>query len=129
MPEKNLILIVEDMFLIATTLEDALCDAGYEVILAHDGTRATSLLWSEHKRLRGLVADIRIPGGVDGWEVARRARDMSPGLPVLYLTAQMPPDLEANGVPDSVLLTIPVASKDVVAAFQAINTPKDTLGS
>jgi len=32
-----------------------------------------------------MITDIRMPG-IDGWELARRATEMRPGLKVLYIT-------------------------------------------
>ena len=33
-----------------------------------------------------MITDIRMPGGYDGWALARRARELRPGLPVIYLS-------------------------------------------
>jgi hypothetical protein len=37
-----------------------------------------------------LVIDIKLgKGGIKGWDVARRARAINPGLPVIYITGAM----------------------------------------
>jgi CheY-like chemotaxis protein len=33
------------------------------------------------------VTDIRLRGTMDGWEVARQAREIDPAFPIIYITA------------------------------------------
>jgi hypothetical protein len=43
-----------------------------------------------------LVTDIKLPGSVDGWQIAERCRETNPELPVIYagaLTSYRPPSL------------------------------------
>jgi CheY-like chemotaxis protein len=46
-----------------------------------------SLLAHHNAELRGLVTDINLWQGIDGWEVARAAREAIRGLPVIYISA------------------------------------------
>jgi CheY-like chemotaxis protein len=78
------ILLVEDDDLVRTVAVDALEEAGFDVIEAVTGEEAM-------ERCRERVADIlftdiRLPGRVDGWEIAERCREFNPDLPVVYAT-------------------------------------------
>ena len=51
------------------------------------GEEAVTLLSGYKTKYRALVADINLLGRLNGWEVARRARPIEPGFPVIYITA------------------------------------------
>lgn len=69
-----------------------------------------------------IVTDINIGSGPDGWEVARTARKLNPGLPVVFVSANSNEDWAANGVPNSVMIAKPfVATQVVVALSMALN--------
>lgn len=72
-------------------------DAGYAVLGAGDGEEAVALLAEAEPDL--LLTDIRLPGAIDGWTVARRARAARPALPVFYVTGYSaePVDLVPGG--------------------------------
>jgi len=80
-PTKR-ILLVEDEFLLRQVIAEELTDAGYEVVEAGDGASAMAAVADVDL----LFTDIRLPGGVDGWSIAERARELRPGLPVIYAT-------------------------------------------
>jgi CheY-like chemotaxis protein len=77
------VLLVEDEALIAMTTAQALADHGFEVDVAASGEAAL-------RRLAGgdpvdiLVTDIHLGEGIGGEAVARLARQLRPGLPVVY---------------------------------------------
>src|SRR5688500_16910987 len=78
------VLLVEDDDLVRTVAVDALEEAGFDVIEAVNGEEAM-------ERCRERVADIlftdiRLPGRVDGWDIAERCRELNPDLPVVYAT-------------------------------------------
>lgn len=81
------ILIVEDdgdVREIASTVLEA---AGYRVIEAASGDEAYSLLLSDaNLRVDLLFTDVVMPGRLDGIDLANAARDLRPGLHVLYAT-------------------------------------------
>jgi DNA-binding NtrC family response regulator len=37
-----------------------------------------------------LVTDIKLPGRINGWQIAERCREHDPGLPVIYTTGFSP---------------------------------------
>jgi CheY-like chemotaxis protein len=76
------VLVVEDEELIRLIVVDALEDAGFEVIEAATGEEALSRC--QERVADVLFTDIRLPGTVDGWDVAEHCRDLNPQMPVVY---------------------------------------------
>ena len=60
-----------------------------------------------------------------GWDVARRARELCPTLPVLYVTGDSEHEWAAQGVPSSTVIPKPFAPAQVVVALVTlINKPR-----
>ena len=116
---SNLILLVEDEALVLMTIETALQEAGYEVLTAADGREALGVLEGRVEELGALVTDVRL-GKPDGWAVARRARELKPTLPVVYVTGDSAHEWAAQGVPGSVLVEKPFAPAQIVTAVSTL---------
>jgi CheY-like chemotaxis protein len=80
------ILVVEDDRLVQTMVEAALADGGFEPAIAASGDEAVTLLKGGLTKYRALVTDINLRGRMDGWEVAKRAREIDPEFPIVYMT-------------------------------------------
>ncbi|CAM3323519.1 response regulator [Cupriavidus taiwanensis] len=78
------ILLAEDNVMLASSLSQALDQAGFTVDCMHDGHSADTLLSTQDYAL--LILDLGLPG-MDGLEVLRRLRQRRNPLPVLILTA------------------------------------------
>ena len=78
------ILLVEDAPLIREFVADALREDGHNVIHAANGEEA--LAWCKRKVAEVLITDTRLPGQIDGWQIAERCRDHDPEKPVIYAT-------------------------------------------
>ena len=63
------------------------------------------------------MTDINLVGQLDGWEVARAARENDPAMPVIYMTGTQGEEWASKGVPNSVLLTKPFAPAQLVTAI------------
>lgn len=61
-------------------------EGGFEVAIAATGEEAITLLKGRKNEYRAVVIDINLLGRLDGWEVARAAREMDPAFPVVYMT-------------------------------------------
>ena len=85
MPARPTVLIVEDEVLIRDVVAMEFTDAGYAVLEAEDCDGAFVHLGGETP-IDLLFTDIRLPGSLDGWDIAQRAREMRPALPVFYAT-------------------------------------------
>lgn len=79
------VLLVEDEVLVREVASEDLADAGFEVTAASDGDEALAIL-REGAGFDLLFTDIRMPGSADGWELARQAKALIPGLRVIYAT-------------------------------------------
>lgn len=82
---SSVVLIVEDEQLVREIAEEEFEDAGFRVIAVGDGEQALDRLASE-PRIDLLFIDIRLPGPLDGWAIAREARAKRPELAVIYAT-------------------------------------------
>jgi DNA-binding response OmpR family regulator len=113
--EALIILVVEDDQSIQSIVEEALSDGGFEPAVASSGEEALTLLGESKYRV--LVIDIKLgKDRIRGWDVARRARAINPGLPVVYITGANADEWAVQGVPNSVLLTKPFAPAQLVTA-------------
>ena len=127
--EKDLvvILVVEDEYLVQSMVEEALADGGFEAAIAASGEEAVTLLTGSKGKYRALVADIDLGGKMDGWEVAKHAREIDPEFPVVYMSGDSAGDWAANGVPNSIMLKKPFAPAQLVTAVsQLLNTGAPT---
>lgn len=86
------ILVVDDDPLISASTTDMLEDLGHTVIETHSGKEALSVL-SGSRDVDLLLTDYAMPEMM-GLELAKKARSLRPGLPVLLATgyAELPPD-------------------------------------
>jgi DNA-binding response OmpR family regulator len=99
------VLLVEDEVMILAIVQEALEEASFQVFIAESRDEALQLL--EKQPVDILVTDVRLQRGADGWEIARRARALSPGIPVVYVTACDSGDFVAEGVEGSRLIRKP----------------------
>jgi DNA-binding response OmpR family regulator len=112
------ILLVEDDQLIQSIVEEALTEGGFEVSIFASGEEAVAAL--NHKTFRAVVSDIHLSGKMEGWDVARLAREVDPALPIIYMTGKAAEDWSSKGVPNSVLLTKPFAPAQLVTAVSQL---------
>ncbi|WP_168879275.1 hybrid sensor histidine kinase/response regulator [Rhizobium sp. P28RR-XV] len=75
------ILLVDDDFLIAMSSADMLTDLGHEVVEAHSGKEALTLI-DGGATFDLLITDYSMPG-MTGGELARAVRDRFPSLPIV----------------------------------------------
>jgi CheY-like chemotaxis protein len=111
------ILIVEDDQAIQSVIEEALSDGGFEIAIAASGEQAVELLSAANSQFRAVVTDINLGRNtMDGWAVARHARESKPEMPVIYMTGDSADEWASKGVPNSVLITKPFAPVQLVTA-------------
>ena len=76
---------------------------------------------------RALVTDISLRGRIDGWEVAKQAREIDPQFPVVYMSGASAEDWASKGVPNSIMLSKPFAPAQLVTAVSnLLNTGTPT---
>ena len=111
------VLLVEDDPLIRGFVVEALREAGYHVIHASTGEEA--LAWCKRHVADVLVTDVRLPGQVDGWQIAERYREQDPELPVIYATGFS--HVRPRPVPGSVWFQKPYRTEQVVNAIRDLS--------
>ena len=111
------ILVIEDEEAIQSLVEDALTEGGFEPAIAASGEEAVTLLKGRTGNYRALVTDISLHGKIDGWEVARQAREIDPQFPVIYMSGASAADWPSKGVPNSIMLAKPFAPAQLVTAI------------
>jgi len=115
------ILLVEDDATIALLSEDALLEAGFKVELVASAAKALALLDRPDAAFKALVTDVNLGGdGPNGWDVARHAREVFPAIPVVYVTGDSAAEWTSRGVPNSILLTKPFVSAQLITAVSQL---------
>lgn len=130
MTQSLLIFVVEDDPFIHDLVQGALEDGGFQVTAAFSGEEALALLETENLPIRALITDVNLsPDGLTGWDVAKRARELNPEMPIVYMTGAAGHEWTANGVPNSILLAKPFAPVQVATAIsQLLNESGTALG-
>jgi CheY-like chemotaxis protein len=114
------VLVVEDEELVREILIWAFEDLGFEVIGASSGDEAAGMFQSA-AQFDVLFTDIRMPGTIDGWTLAEKAREVSPALPVIYASgfSSEPP----RQVPQSIFLQKPLRTDALRQALITLGMP------
>lgn len=119
-PTAPILMYVEDEVLIQSMLIVALEEAGFSVVVANDGNQALAILASPEQVLHGLITDINLGAGPDGWDISRTARELVSGLPVIYVSAASEHEWTSRGVPCSVMIAKPFVPAQVVVAISSL---------
>jgi CheY-like chemotaxis protein len=115
------ILVVEDDHLIQSVVEEALSDGGFEIVIVSSGEQAVELLDGADAKYRALVTDINLGRDkMDGWEVAKHAREIDPEFPIVYMSGDSAADWASKGVPNSIMLSKPFAPAQLVTAVSQL---------
>jgi two-component system, response regulator PdtaR len=96
--KDRVVLLVEDEMMVRLIGSDALTDAGYTVVEAETADDAVKLL-EENGDVHLLFTDIRMPGSMDGLELAELVHQRWPDIRILLTSGdtfpsrdQMPDD-------------------------------------
>jgi DNA-binding NtrC family response regulator len=100
MTKELRILVVDDDFSMTQTLGDILGFKGYSVETANSGTEALDEI--QKQSFDCMLTDIKMPG-ITGVELARRARELQPGIPVLLMTAYAAEDQRSIALEEGAL--------------------------
>jgi DNA-binding response OmpR family regulator len=115
-----LVLVIEDDQDLQGPMEEALIEGGFEVAIAASGEEAVMLLKNRLAPYRALVTDINLTGTLDGWEVAKTAREIDPAFPIVYISGAAGEQWPSHGVPNSILLQKPFALAQLVTAVSQL---------
>ena len=120
MTELVVVMVIEDDEAVQGIVEDALSEGGFQAAVAATGEEAITLLRERHTEYRALVTDINLLGRLDGWEVARVAREIDPTFPIIYMTGAAADQYASKGVPNSILLNKPFAPAQLLTAVSQL---------
>lgn len=120
MADSILLLLVEDEALIRMNLQEELEEEGFELVVAATGAQALAELEADAARFRGLLTDIKVGVGPDGWDLAERARSFVPGIPVVYMSGDSAHLWTVKGVPHSIMVTKPFVVAQIVTAITTL---------
>jgi DNA-binding NtrC family response regulator len=117
-PLRPVVLLVEDEFLVRMAAADALEDAGFEVIETANAQAAQEVL-SSRDDIRVLFTDVKMPGPMDGLELASLVRRCWPHIRVVITSGHLKP--ETDSLPeDAVFIAKPYGEKAPAMAIQAL---------
>lgn len=114
------VLVVDDERPILALVGLALQDYGYSVFTAADGNLAFEALETVPLDVAGLITDIDLGNGPDGWAVARAARRLRPDIAVVYITGESRAGWRQHGVIGSVLIQKPFTPDQIALAIHAL---------
>ncbi|MGA3010402.1 MAG: PAS domain S-box protein [Terracidiphilus sp.] len=113
------VLVVDDEPALLEIAQAYLTEMGYSALLAEDGARALEIV-ERFGEIDLLVTDIIMPGGMNGVDLARKARQLSPKLKIIY-SSGFPADAlsERSGMQvDGPLLRKPYQRAEFTALIQ-----------
>lgn len=111
-----LVLIVEDEAIIQLEIETALQESGFKTDTSATGKAAIAKLEASPD-IRALITDVNLGNAITGWDVARRARELFPDLPIVYATSVTSAEWSANGVPNSIMISKPFVPAQIITAI------------
>ena len=111
------ILVVDDEPLIRTLAVDTLAPLGYNIIGAASGDEALEILGRTHAPVDLLISDIIMPG-MHGAELARRVREIYPGIRVLFMTGYLDSTVMEGMDPEATVLVKPLSPSALAASIR-----------
>ena len=114
------ILVVEDEPAVCDLISDFFDETDFDVhcVLSDRGAYAAL---SGIGAYAALVVDINLGPGTTGFDVARFARQLSPGLPVIYVSGETSPSsLASFGVPDSRFIAKPFTADELLQVLREV---------
>jgi DNA-binding response OmpR family regulator len=117
------VLVVEAEVLIRLVLADYLRECGYRVFEAAHAEEAVEVLKSPDVSVDVVFSDVQMPGGMDGFSLARWVRTNKPGIHVILTSSvERSADIAATLCEAGPLLGKPYHPKDVVSRIRNLMT-------
>jgi CheY-like chemotaxis protein len=114
------VLVVEDEPLLCELMVDELKTLGFVVLRATTGEEALRLIDGDEP-VDVLFTDIRLPGALDGWDVAEKFRVRNPSGPVIYTTGYS--GTPARQVTQSTFLPKPYRPAAIIKEIRRLSGP------
>lgn len=114
------LLLVEDDHLLQLDAEELLTENGFQVTSVSSGEEAFAALDRDASQFSGVITDIRLGKGANGWQVGQHARQCVSSMPIVYVTADSAAEWASHGVPNSVLIQKPFVPAQLIAAISGL---------
>ncbi len=114
------ILVVDDDPPVREFLDQALTEAGYRVASVDDGSKAIAILEQRAFLPDAVILDLQLGEGPDGFQVARRARELSPSMPIVYISGGRRSEWRPDWAPEGVVLLKPFTLDQMLAVAAGI---------
>ena len=113
-PDARSVLLVEDEVMISNLVADCLTESGFRV---HEVTTADEALRyiKSGASIDVLFTDINLPGVMNGAELAERARQLRPEMPIVYVSGRYKLSEISPLVPRSLFVAKPYDPDDICA--------------
>jgi two-component system OmpR family response regulator len=115
-PAGCCLLVVEDDAALQTLVSRVAKRQGFEVVSAYTGEHALSKLRASKGEIDWVLADIRLPGLINGWVVGSEFSLTHPLRPVIYMSGEETDDRRRPA--GSIFLRKPVDIYDILSSFQ-----------
>lgn len=115
-PQAFTILVVDDDALINMNTVDMLEELGHTAIEAYSGKQALDILAGD-RRIDAMITDYAMPG-MTGVELAEKARELRPGLPIVLATGYA--DLPSGTSSDLPRLSKPFQQADLATQISLL---------
>jgi CheY-like chemotaxis protein len=115
------VLLVEDEVLISNLVADWLSERGFAVHEVTTGDAALRYLESG-AAVDVLFTDVDLPGGIGGAELAQRAREQRPELPIIYASGRYRASDLGTPVSRSMFLAKPYDRDDVCTLLERLTS-------
>jgi CheY-like chemotaxis protein len=116
------VLIVEDEALIGLATVEWLSEEGFAVQLAATAEEALRLLRNDDT-VDALFTDINLPGDLDGWSLAQKARELRPDLAVVYASGRWAAIDKERAVKDGVFIPKPYQCERIASLLLQLIAP------
>jgi signal transduction histidine kinase/DNA-binding response OmpR family regulator len=115
------LLVVEDDEGVRAAVVDMLSELGYKVLKARDAESALEVLQSGQK-IDLLFSDVVMPGSIPTRELARQARELQPGIAILFTSGYTQDAIVHNGKLDEdvLLLSKPYRKDDLARKLRSM---------
>jgi CheY-like chemotaxis protein len=120
-PAAPVVLLVEDEVLISHLVAASLSEHGFIVHVAATADEALRYMQSGGA-VDVLFTDVNLPGSINGAELAVRARELRPDLPIVYASGRYRSADIGRLVPRSLFVSKPYNPDDVVTLLDRLTS-------
>jgi PAS domain S-box-containing protein len=116
------ILLVEDEDMVRELARYTLLQNGYKIVEARHGQEALELCEQYEDAIHLLLTDIVMPGGLSGYELAKRLTSLQPEIKVIYMSGYVDKDIIHHVVldPEMTFLQKPFSPSDLARRVREI---------